>query len=115
MPNSVVTISYSDHFKRQIKRLSRKYRHIRSDVQPIIDPIGRDNTPGDHIQGMGYTIYKVRVKNSDIKRGKSAGYRMIYYLKTENDVLLVTIYSKTEQSDIGPNELLQIMREEEIE
>ena len=115
MPNSVVSIRYSDSFKRQIKRLSRKYRHIRSDVQPILNLIDAGDAPGDKIQGMGYTIYKVRAKNSDLQRGKSAGYRIIYYLKTENDVLLVAIYSKTEQSDIGPNELLQTIREEELE
>ena len=50
-----------------------------------------------------------------MKHGKSDGYRIIYYFQTENDVLLVAIYSKTEESDIGPNEVLQIIREEDIE
>lgn len=62
---------------------------------------------------MGYTVYKVRVRNTDAKRGKRGGYRIIYYLKTDIDVLLVTIYSKAEQSDIGAKDVLQIIREEE--
>lgn len=70
-------------------------------------------TPGDQIQGLGYTIYKVRVRNTDAKRDKSGGYRIIYYLQTADNVLLVTIYSKAEQSDIGTEEVLCIIREEE--
>ena len=110
---SGVAVSYSDAFKRQLKRLSRRYRRIRSDLQPIIDRLAAGETPGDQIQGLGYTVYKVRVRNTDAKRGKSGGYRIIYYLKTDIDVLLVTIYSKAEQSDIGAEDVLRIIREEE--
>jgi len=69
-------------------------------VQPLIKQLKAGETPGDQIQSLGYTVYKVRVKNSDAKRGKSGGYRIIYYLQAQESLLLVTIYSKTEQSDI---------------
>jgi mRNA-degrading endonuclease RelE of RelBE toxin-antitoxin system len=108
-----VLVSYSDAFKRQLRRLSRKYRRIRSDVQPIITQLEAGETPGDQIQGVGHTVYKVRVRNSDAKRGKSGGYRIIYYLPTQESVLLVTIYSKTEQSDIDDAEVARIISEEE--
>ncbi len=106
-------VNYSDAFKRQVRRLSRKYRRIRSDVQPLVDQLEAGETPGDQIQGVGHTVYKVRVKNSDAQRGKSGGYRMIYYLHTEESVLLVTIYSKTDQSDIDAAELVDIIRQED--
>lgn len=106
-------VSYSDAFKRQLKRLNRKYRRIRSDVEPIITQLEAGETPGDQIQGTGYTVYKVRVKNSDAQRGKSGGYRIIYYLATQDSVLLVSIYSKTEQSDIDDAEVARIISEEE--
>ena len=93
-------VSYSEAFKGQVRRLSRKYRPIRVDVQPLIEQLEAGETPGDQLQGIGHTLYKVRVKNSDAKRGKSGGYRIIYYLHTAESVLLVTIYSKTEQSDL---------------
>ncbi|MEO5333882.1 MAG: hypothetical protein H7839_17860 [Magnetococcus sp. YQC-5] len=70
MQNSFVFVQYSDQFKCQIKRLSRKYYHIRSDVQPILDLLEAGINPGDQIYGVGYTIYKVRVKNTDMNRGK---------------------------------------------
>ena len=106
-------VYYSDTFRRQLKRLSRKYRRIRADVQPLIEQLDAGETPGEQIQGTGYTVYKVRVANSDTQRDKSGGYRVIYYLQRQDDVLLVTLYSKTEQSDIEANDIIQIIQEEE--
>ncbi len=110
---SAVAVSYSEAFKRQLKRLSRRYRHIRSDVQPIVHQLEAGEAPGEQIQGLGYTVFKVRARNTDAKRGKSGGYRVIYYLKTDTELVLVTIYSKTEQSDIGAEDVLRIIREDE--
>jgi len=59
----------------------------------------------------GYTIFKVRIRNSDVSRGKSGGYRVIYYLRTATSVILVTIYSKTEQSDISAAKIKNILSE----
>jgi mRNA-degrading endonuclease RelE of RelBE toxin-antitoxin system len=36
----------------------------------------------DEVAGAKYQIFKVRLKNSDTRKGKSGGYRVIYYLKT---------------------------------
>jgi len=66
---------------------------------------------GNKVQGTGYTIFKVRIRNSDVSRGKSGGYRAIYYLKTPTMIILVTIYSKTEQSDISPARIRKILAE----
>ncbi|MGH8499655.1 MAG: type II toxin-antitoxin system RelE/ParE family toxin [Methylococcales bacterium] len=107
-------LRYSDAFKRQLRRLSRKYRRIRYDLQPLIDQLEAGKTPGDKNQGQGRAVYKFRVNNSDARRGKRGGYRIIYYLYTEESILLVTIYSKTEQSDIEAIELADIIRQEEI-
>ncbi|MGK7919023.1 MAG: hypothetical protein AB4080_03305 [Trichodesmium sp.] len=61
--------------------------------------------------GEEFFILKVRVKNSNIQKGKSAGYRLIYQVESETSVLLLTIYSKTEQEDISPNEIRSILAE----
>ena len=57
-------------------------------------------------------MYKVRVKNTDARRGKSGGYRIIYYLHADDDVLLLTLYSKTDKSDIESTEVRRIIEEE---
>ena len=50
------------------------------------------------------------MRNRDIRKGKSAGYRLIYYVRTERKVILITIYSKTEQSDITPEQIRRMLK-----
>ena len=110
-PKPVVQVFFTPEFKRNVRALAKKYHHIQSDVQPFIEKIQRGELIGDKVQGTGYTIFKVRIRNSDVKRGKSGGYRVIYYLKTATAVVLVTIYSKTEQSDISSAKIKRILAE----
>ena len=112
MPNkksAQIKIAFTPEFKRNLRSLSKKYRHIRSDIAPVIEELKKGNFVGDQVPRTSYTIFKVRVKNRDIGKGKSAGYRVIYYLKTKSSVILVTIYSKTEQSDVAPNKIRRIV------
>ncbi|KPQ39267.1 MAG: Cytotoxic translational repressor of toxin-antitoxin stability system [Phormidium sp. OSCR] len=90
--NSPIQVLVSDRFVTEIHQLAKRYRRIRLDVQPVIDQLEAGELPGNQIPGMDYTLFKVRVKNSDAQRGKRGGYRIIYYLKTETQILLVTIY-----------------------
>ncbi len=55
---------------------------------------------------LGNNTYKIRIKNSDNNKGKSAGYRIItYVIDEEYKIYLVTIYSKSEQESIIDIEL----------
>ncbi len=109
----VVEIDLTPEYKRNLRKLSKKYRRIRLDTQPVIEEIQRGNFLGDRLTGMGeeFFILKVRVKNSNIQKGKSAGYRLIYQVESETSVLLLTIYSKTEREDISQNEIRSILAE----
>jgi mRNA-degrading endonuclease RelE of RelBE toxin-antitoxin system len=113
MPNNpqASKIVYTSEFKRNLRQLAKKYRHIKSDVQPIIDDLTRGKMTGDQIPGIRYDVFKVRVKNSDAAKGKSGGYRIIYYRPGSSLIVLITIYSKTEQSDITPAEIRRIILE----
>ena len=54
--------------------------------------------------------FKIRLKNSDINKGKSAGYRVITYCINENcEVFLITIYSKIDKEDILDTELKELI------
>jgi mRNA-degrading endonuclease RelE of RelBE toxin-antitoxin system len=104
-------ILFTSEFKRNIRQLAKKYRRIKSDIQPVIDSLSQGQTPGDQIPNVNYEAYKVRAKNSDSAKGKSGGYRIIYERTLDGKIVLVTIYSKTEQSDIAPHEIRQIIEE----
>ena len=54
-----------------------------------------------------------RIKTRDIQKGKSAGYRVIYYLQTQTGVVLVTIYSKSNLSDVSDRVIEQAIRQYE--
>ena len=111
--DDVVSIRFSDEFEEELYKLSKRFRNIRSDVQPIIEQLQQGNVVGDRISGIGeeYVVYKVRVRNSNIQKGKSAGYRLIYQVESSTKVLLLTIYSKSDREDIGVNEIQDILSE----
>ncbi|MEH2116428.1 type II toxin-antitoxin system RelE/ParE family toxin [Nostoc sp.] len=109
--DNTVLIRFSDEFEQEFYRLSKRFRNIRSDVQPIIEQLQQGNIVGIRIAGIGeeYIIYKVRVRNSHIQKGKSAGYRLNYQVESPTSILLLTIYSKSDREDIGVNEIREIL------
>lgn len=111
--SQLINIDLTPEYRRNLKSLAKKYRNIRSDLQPLILELQQGNIVGDRLTGFGLEIYvyKVRVKNSNIKKGKSAGYRLIYLLESKTSILLLTIYSKSEQEDITINEINSILNE----
>jgi mRNA-degrading endonuclease RelE of RelBE toxin-antitoxin system len=110
-----IQIQASGNFRQDLKLLAKRYRSIRQDIQPIIQQLQAGEFPGNQVPGVGYTIFKVRVKNSAIQKGKSGGYRLIYYLKTGDRIILITIYSKSDQGDIAVNEIRALVSEYERE
>ncbi|MDM8564284.1 hypothetical protein QUF74_01370 [Candidatus Halobeggiatoa sp. HSG11] len=104
-------ILYSSEFKRNLRRLVKKYRHIRSDVEPIIKQLQLGEILGDQIPRVKYILYKVRIRNSDVQRGKSAGYRLIYCFRDSEQIVLITIYSKFGQNDINATQIYHILEE----
>ena len=46
-PENPLVFSYTPEFKRNLRHLSKKYRHIRKDIQPVIDDIAASGKPGD--------------------------------------------------------------------
>jgi mRNA-degrading endonuclease RelE of RelBE toxin-antitoxin system len=110
MPIEVV---YSTTFKRSLKQIAKKYRRVRSDVEPVIEDIEAGNLPGEQISHVGYQVYKARIKNSDSNRGQRGGYRMIYYVVKEQTRMLITLYSKSEQSDISAEDIRRIIEANE--
>ncbi len=107
-------VLFAPRASQDVKRLQKRYRQIRVDLRSFISQLKQGETPGDRIQGLPYRVYKARIKNSDAQRGKSGGYRLIYYLETEEQTIILTIYSKTDQSDLPTDVIRRIIEEYEI-
>lgn len=109
----LIQVEASLTFNRNLRTLAKKYRNIRNDIQPIIEQLEQGELLGDRIPGVGYAIFKLRVRNSNIQKGKSGGYRLIYYVKTAIGIVLLTIYAKSEQVDIAADDIQSIIAEYE--
>ncbi|MDD5400715.1 MAG: type II toxin-antitoxin system RelE/ParE family toxin [Sulfurimonas sp.] len=94
--------------KKDIKNLAKKYPLIKKDILTLIDDLEVEPTSiGVHL---GKNVYKVRLKNSSVKKGKSGGFRVIYYVVTEEfEVLILKIYSKSYIENIYDEEILNIL------
>lgn len=106
-----VKVEASPTFLKNIRILRKKYPRIQNDMQLVIQQLEQGELLGDQISGVGDPVFKLRVKNSDIQKGKSGGYRLIYYVKTATGIVLLTVYPKSEQSDIDATEIRDIIAE----
>ncbi|MDF0552121.1 type II toxin-antitoxin system RelE/ParE family toxin [Kamptonema sp. UHCC 0994] len=110
---ALIQVEAAPTFTRNLRNIAKKYRSIRDDIQPVIEQLERGELPGKQISGIGYDVFKLRVRNSDVQKGKSGGYRLIYYVKTAKGIILLTVYTKSEQSDIPAEEITGIILEYE--
>ena len=98
-------------FVRKLERLARKYPAVIDTIQEFKTQLAQDERPGSVIAGVGHDVYKARLPNRSARRGKSGGFRVVYYVVFANSVTLLTIYSKTEQPDMLPSEIRRIISE----
>jgi mRNA-degrading endonuclease RelE of RelBE toxin-antitoxin system len=62
-----IQVEASPTFNRNLRALAKKYRSIRNDIQPVIEQLEQGELLGDKIPGVGYALFKLRVRNSDIQ------------------------------------------------
>ena len=98
-------------FRKRTKSFGRKYPSVTNEVRHLISRLSNDERPGQRIPRVGYEVYKVRLPNRAARRGKSGGFRVIYYAQIDDVVTLLTIYSKTEASDISAREIQELAQE----
>lgn len=96
-------------FNQTFKKLQKKYPHIKNDLIPLFKNLKQGVLEGNRLQGFEGNIYKVRAASSDQKKGKSGGFRIVYYLITEeNEIDLIFIFPKASQENLTPNQTKKI-------
>lgn len=97
-----VIIYSEDEFKRQLKKLSKKYHSILDDYDRFLTDL--ENSP---FQGsdLGNGVRKVRMAIASKRKGKRGGARVITYnLQQIGEIIqidLLTIYDKSEISNVS--------------
>jgi len=95
-------------FTRDVKRLYKKYKNITNDLKSLQSTLHENPKAGI---ALGDNLYKIRLANSSIPTGKSGGFRIIYYyLDNQNNIYLMTMYSKTELENISEDRLIEILK-----
>ena len=94
-------------FLKEAKQLSKKFKLLKQDLQDLIQDITINKDFG---VDLGSNLYKKRVKNSSIPTGKSGGFRVIIYYQVEDNIVLISIYSKTQKDNINDEEIEDILK-----
>jgi len=102
-------VEYSPRFKREAKRLTKKYASLADEIEALIGELRTNPTMGTPI---GHSCYKIRLAIKSKGKGKSGGARVItyYYIQGET-VYLLSIYDKTEQDNISEEKIAELLQE----
>jgi hypothetical protein len=93
--------------EKQFKRYSKKYPSLKSEIKTLVDQL--ESTP-DIGTPIGHDCYKIRMAVASKGKGKSGGARIITCLVVKDEeVYLLFIYDKSDQSTITDKELLQLL------
>lgn len=100
------------NFDRQVKRLAKKYKSLKEDLQELTNALRSDPAVG---ADLGNGVRKVRMAIRAKGKGKSHGARVITHTAVisvrEGVVTLLAIYDKAERSTITSKEIEQLLRE----
>lgn len=96
-----MAIFFTEYFKRQLKKLKKKFPHVKEDLLDVLETLHIENEIS-----IGRSIYKIRVGSRDMKKGKSGAFRCYVYLYWKKELLVpLCIYTKSEKETLTENEL----------
>ena len=106
-----VTITVHDEFKRQARRLSKKYRSLKDDIAVLRDELKDNPFLGVDLGG---GVRKIRMAIGSKGKGKSAGARVLtlaVMVSDDAEVTLLTIFDKNEIDNVSDNYIKWLVNE----
>jgi hypothetical protein len=98
----------TEDFKRDFKRLFRKYPSLIEDIENLKKEL--ENAPQQG-EPLGKDCYKIRIAISSKGQGKSGGARLITNVKiVKEKIYLIAIYDKSEMENISDKELKERLK-----
>lgn len=103
------SVTAIESFRREARKLIKKYRSISDEIIALREALSENPTMGI---SLGNGVYKVRLRIASKQKGKSGGARVITCVKVVREtVYLLSIYDKSEQSDIADEKIQELLRE----
>ena len=106
-----VVITLHDEFKRQFKRLSKKYHSLIDDLEAFQKELMNDPFQGTDLGG---GVRKIRMAISSKGKGRSGGARVLtlnVLLSGDVEITLLTIYDKNEIDNVSDDYIKWIVSE----
>ncbi|GGB84601.1 type II toxin-antitoxin system RelE/ParE family toxin [Dyadobacter sediminis] len=104
----MIKITYTPEFKKEYKRLSKKFPSPESDIKLLIEELYKNPTLG---KSLGSHAYKIRCQVKSKGKGKSGGVRIItYYLEEDYKIYLLNIYDKSERQSISAKQIRDLIQ-----
>lgn len=98
----------SPEFQRRAKKLFKKYLSLPQDLRALLTLLTFTPTSGT---SLGRSCYKVRLAIESKGKGRSGGARVITYVAVlAEEVVLLTIYDKSERDNLQPGELEELLK-----
>ena len=108
-------IILDDPFKKEVKRLAKKYRSLKNDLEVLQEELLANPQTGVDLGG---GLRKVRMAIGSKGRGKSHGATVITFTVVvaieESEINLLTIYDKAERESISPKEIEALLKEADL-
>jgi mRNA-degrading endonuclease RelE of RelBE toxin-antitoxin system len=79
-------IRLSENFKKEAKRLSKKYPLLKNEIDILGKELSQNPTIGIPL---GNDVFKIRIAIKSKGRGKSGGGRVITFVKTDLETVLL--------------------------
>lgn len=96
-------ITYLPQFKREFKRLSKKFHSLKADMEELLNEL---RVKPDLGTPLGGNVFKIRWQVKSKSKGKSGGVRIItYYVSEDGKLYLLSIYDKSEQASITSKQI----------
>jgi mRNA-degrading endonuclease RelE of RelBE toxin-antitoxin system len=103
----VYNIETIENFRKEAKKLLKKYPSLKNELFELGKELSLNPTEGT---SLGNHCYKIRLSVASKGKGKSGGARVITHVYVANKtVFLLSIYDKSEQSNISDKELKKLV------
>jgi len=106
-----VTIRLHDEFKRQFRRLRKKYQSLTDDLENFQKELKKNPLQGDDL---GNGVRKIRMAIGSKGKGKSGGARVLtlnVLVSEDAEVTLLTIYDKNEIDNVSDEYIKWLIKE----
>lgn len=105
----VRVVKYTNEFKSELKKLSRKYPGIQQEIECTLDDLANNRiASGDKIRNVrGNPVFKIRIRIGNM--GKRKGGRIIYY-KDDKELYALVLYPKNARVNIESEKIVRMLK-----